>query len=307
MMMHAARGRPSRTSVRMASRPHHPVNLPTLLLLALLLLPSSSQAFVLLPRSSSHRPATPKPAAATLPSPAADPSSLPLFRTFFQGKFDNAEQVAEERAQGMEAGPAGGHEQIHCVLQPLDSLPAGSLGADSQFCLGATYYFDGRPEAVFRCRVYSFHPPPPPPDEDDEEGESFFLPPPPFAEMRLHRFTPEFEGFMRANKYDLSLLPRAPAELAGVLEELEGCSILWSRAEAGSDGEQAAEGFRGTMREGFCLVQSQREAEIQLKIEDDLLLTAHVLSVNDRGTDCQTGQIVYGNYRAVPYRMQRRR
>lgn len=119
--------------------------------------------------------------------------------------------------------------------------------------------------------------------------------------MRLHRFTPEFEGVMRQNKYDLTLLPQAPAELAKVVEELEGCSILWSVSQADNMT------FRGVMREGYCLVQSQREVEIKLKIEDDLLLTKEVLSVNDRGTDCGTGKIVYGNYRGSPYWMERRR
>lgn len=237
-----------------------------------------------------------------------DNGSLPLFRLYFQGEFDNAAQVVSERAQGIEAGPAGGHEQIHCILTPLD-LPAGSFGGDAQFFLGATYYFDGRPEAVFRCRVYSFHPPPPAADDDEDEecGASFFLPPPPFLEMRLHRFTPEFEGMMRQNKYDLNLLPQTQVELAEVVEELEGCSVIWSVSNfKTSDEEDDGVSFRGVMRDGFCLVQSQRDAGIQLKIEDDLLLTREMLCVNDRGTDCVTGKIIYGNYRSLPYRMERR-
>jgi hypothetical protein len=284
--------------------------LPPATLLLLLLLPPlpTARAFLLSRSSSPQQRSIIWRAQAAASSLESNDGPLPLFRSYFQGEFDNAAQVASERAQGMEAGPAGGHEQIHCILMPLN-IPAGSLGEDSQFFLGATYYFDNRPEAVFRCRVYSFHPPPRPADdeEDEESGASFFLPPPAFAEMRLHRFTPEFEGVMRQNKYDLTLLPQTSVELAKVVEELEGCSILWSVSDARREGEADNNmSFRGVMREGYCLVQSQREAEIKLKIEDDLLLTKEVLSVNDRGTDCGTGKIVYGNYRGLPYWMERR-
>lgn len=171
---------------------------------------------------------------------------------------------------------------------------------------GATYYFDNKPEAVFRCRVYSLHPPPPSEEDGDgseQEEEASALPNPPFAEMRLHRFTPAFEAELRKGRYDLQALVKA-ADVCegggGALEELEGCSILWA---VGEDGRS----FRGVMRHGFCEVGSQREAGVRLRIEDDLLLTEGALSVNDRGFDCATGRLVYGNHRNVPYRMARRR
>jgi hypothetical protein len=239
-------------------------------------------------------------AAASSSTTSASSSSidgdLSAFFSYFRGEFDNAQQVAEERAQGLEAGPSGGHEQIHCILQPLPDLPNTGLGMDTTHILGATYYFDNKPEAVFRCRLYSFHPPPPSSSTNSNA----------IAEMRLHRFTPDFEGYMRQNKYDLGMLPCKAEELAGVVEELEGCSILWSRAAEAELGI-AGPAFRGLMREGFCIVSSQREADIKLKIEDDLLLTSQVLSVNDRGTDCATGRLVYGNHRSLPYRMERRK
>lgn len=132
---------------------------PAALLLFLLLPPPpTTHAFLLSGPSSPRRQVAASPLKAAASSLESNDGPLPLFRSYFQGEFDNAAQVASEQAQGMEAGPAGGHEQIHCILKPLD-LPAGSLGGDSQFFLGATYYFDNRPEAVFRCRVYSFHPP----------------------------------------------------------------------------------------------------------------------------------------------------
>lgn len=173
---------------------------------------------------------------------------------------------------------------------------------------GATYYFDDQPEAVFRCRVYSFHPPPPLAETAAAWGPADRWPHPPFAEMRLHRFTPQFEAGLRQGGYDLQRLLRpedADDGATGAIEELWGCSILWGVAA-----DERAEGgplsFRGVMRHGYCEVGSQREAGVRLRIEDELLLAAGELSVNDRGFDCATGRLVYGNHRGEPYRMARR-
>lgn len=177
---------------------------------------------------------------------------------------------------------------------------------------GATYYFDDEPQAVFRCRVYSFHPPPPP--EETAQAWPADWPQRPFAEMRLHRFTPAFEAGLRQGGYDLQrLLQQADADGGGAVEELCGCSILWgvaedgrTRAGGGGGGGGGLLSFRGVMRHGFCEVGSQRESGVRLRIEDELLLTGEELSVNDRGFDCATGRLVYGNQRGVPYRMARR-
>lgn len=69
----------------------------------------------------------PPPLRAALESPGA------VFERWFQGQFDNADQVAGERAQGMVPGEGGGHEQIHCVLEPLPALPPGALGGGERF------------------------------------------------------------------------------------------------------------------------------------------------------------------------------
>jgi hypothetical protein len=136
--------------------------------------------------------------------------------------------------------------------------------------------------------------------------------------MRLHRFTPDFEAGLRKGGYDLQALLRAEdVERGRALEELEGCSVLWAVGEHKEEeeegnsqrarGDGAPTSFRGVMRHGFCEVGSQREAGVRLRIEDDLLLTEQALSVNDRGFDCASGRLVYGNHRNAPYRMQRRR
>lgn len=156
---------------------------------------------------------------------------------------------------------------------------------------GATYYFDNNPDAVFRCRLYSFH--------DPSRGS----PASDVAEMRLMRFTPAFEARLREGKYDLKgLLPRDQGELKGAVEVLRGCEVVWSW-----DAEASA--FLGRMKHGGCKVESQRAQGVSLWIEDDLRLEGRGerLHVNDRGFDCEGGGLVYGNHKGVPYQMQRRR
>jgi hypothetical protein len=118
--------------------------------------------------------------------------------------------------------------------------------------------------------------------------------------MRLYRFTPQFEAQLRAQRYDLKTLPEAAEGLWAVVEHLDGCSILW-----GWDGGKGV--FRGVMRHGSCVVSSQRDTGVSLRIEDELRLGSSRLSVNDRGFDCATGRLVYGNYRGLPYDMRRRK
>ncbi len=98
-----------------------------------------------------------------------------------------------------------------------------------------------------------------------------------------------------------ALLRQEDVDAGNALEELDGCSVLWARGEEGQGAS-----FRGVMRHGFCEVGSQREAGVRLRIEDDLVLTERELWVNDRGFDCATGRLVYGNQRNEPYRMARR-
>ena len=139
---------------------------------------------------------------------------------------------------------------------------------------------------MFRCRLYSFHAP-----ADSKTGA--------IAEMRLHRFVPGFETLMRQHGYDLKLIPRSSAtDVDAIVEHLDGCGITWGPGEEGT--------FVGLMKHGSCVVTSQRDAGVRLRIEDDLRLGEMWLDVNDRGYDCETGRLVYGNHRGVPYRLLRR-
>merc|ERR1711908_52245 len=60
--------------------------------------------------------------------------------------------MGADRAAGMRPREGGGHEHIHCHVQPL-SLATRSTHPEALAL--ATYYFDGQPDAIFRERLYS--------------------------------------------------------------------------------------------------------------------------------------------------------
>lgn len=85
------------------------------------------------PSSPGPRPSLSAAASAPATDTPVEGEEELVFQRWFRGRFDNARQVAEERAQGMAPGEGGGHEQIHCVLEPLPNLRPGSLGGGERF------------------------------------------------------------------------------------------------------------------------------------------------------------------------------
>ena len=88
--------------------------------------------------------------AVTVPSPRA--RVLDSFLERFQGHFDNHDQVVANEASGKTPRHGGGHEHIHCVLR---QVPVTGPGPDGTYVL-ASYYANGKPEFVFRERLYAF-------------------------------------------------------------------------------------------------------------------------------------------------------
>ena len=56
---------------------------------------------------------------------------------------DDDVQVMEEKSRGLEPGPSGGHENIHCRLEPLDHLTPSTFTATRIIGKGKTQH-DGR-------------------------------------------------------------------------------------------------------------------------------------------------------------------
>lgn len=218
--------------------------------------------------------------------------NLANFMAWFVGDFDNAEQVAAERATGMQPRLGGGHEHIHCSIRQISS--------DLLF---ARYYFNGDPSMVFRSRVYRVSA-----MDSSERG---------ILEMRIFRLFEETERLLQNSQYDLSSVSWEEGDM---YEWLRGCEVFWElyrpprpgdveyekgARDAGGDalGIHPGDRYVGFMQGGGCEVYST-EIGGRIKVLDDLLLTEEELWVADRGFD-QDNKFVYGNRRGVPYKMNR--
>lgn len=208
--------------------------------------------------------------------------NLDDFLTFFQGEFDNYDQIASERGAGMLPGDGGGHEHIHCSITQI-----------SPDLLFARYYFNGDPSRVFRSRLYRVGV-----NDNSERG---------IVEMKIFRFYEETEQQLKANNYDITSIEWNDDD---VYDWLAGCEVFWERYTPSGDDEAArmlgielGSRFVGYMKGGGCEFFS-REVGGCIRVMDDLLLTSEELWVADRGFDEQDN-FVYGNRRGVPYKMRR--
>lgn len=212
------------------------------------------------------------------------------FVTFFCGDFDNADQIADERSRNILPGEGGGHEHIHCKIEPI--------GNDMLF---ARYYFNGEPTRVFRTRVYSVSP--------GTSGRTGIV------EMRIFRLYEEAEQRLRESGYDLTCISwedEGDREKTDMYEWMRGCEVFWERYTPENDEDDEArhvlgicggDRFIGFMKGGGCEVFSKIIGQ-RLIVMDDLLLTSEDLWVADRGFD-ESGNFVYGNRRGIPYKMRR--
>ncbi|GJD12189.1 hypothetical protein Gasu2_62950 [Galdieria sulphuraria] len=201
---------------------------------------------------------------------------------WFHGDFDNFEQVVEERNQRIFPREGGGHEHIHCFVEPLFCKP------DGRVLLFAKYYFNGNPDIVFRFRVYEAFPSVSPYNSDEM-----------VLEMKILRFYEEAAKRLKEMNFNISLLDLS----SDMYEYLVGCEVYWKYMA--SVHELIGEGphFIGFMKGGGCSVYSPETKDI-IHVKDDLILTSHHLWVNDRGFDsCQN--YIYGNQRGIHYKMKR--
>ena len=263
------------------------------------------------------------------PSPQSHSSLLEVLLDYFIGDFDNYEQVLQDRAKGMEPREGGGHEHIHCAVRRIDSYltteqldPLKDYERNSQSMssganipsLLAFYYFNGNPQNLFRARCYTLH---------DGIGED--------VQMRLWKLTPPVvDSAIAAASGGIDAMMTAAVAKLGEADsraaeevtfaphrELRGCEVCWRLSPTGRpmvnhdlgadrDSSDSSVGvLEATMKDGGCTVESERSPGQWIRVEDELQLTEHRLLINDRGFDLESGAIVYGNHRGVPYDMKR--
>lgn len=246
----------------------------------------------------------------------------------FQGDFDNYEQVYEDRQKGMPPKEGGGHEHFHVTLLPIDTkiLPQKLFSEFDESegrrigAVLASYYFNGIPSKIFRLRLYTFM------ENDNEEDQ---------IEMKLYTLNPALEGLLRQNcKKSLSswgnLLENHcdylgdNDDFSSFCTELKRCDILWTRkpdpvrhSYFNENGDERGDKVHSDPYDAFhaimlndheiggVLLESQMIPGLQLRIQDELSLWENELWVNDRGFNAETGDMVYGNYLSIPYKMKR--
>ena len=228
-------------------------------------------------RAALRRAAAAPPRCSALTAPELDQSCRLAFDEFlsqFCGHFDNLEQALEDRRAGRPPREGGGHEHIHCHLQPLALERPAVL---------ANYYFNGDPARPFRQRLYTLQPTEV--RRSAADGE---------IRMQIFRLAEQVEAQLRAASGDAAAVAwDAERDLA---EELliPGCDVFWRRVGGHFEGEMAT---------ASALVHSPLLGR-EIVVTDHLHLWEGALWVNDRG--CGTdGTYLYGNTRDVPYKMNR--
>ena len=262
-------------------------------------------------------------------SPLSHSSLLEVLLDCFIGDFDNYEQVLQDRAKGMEPREGGGHEHIHCAVRRIDSYltteqfdPLRDYERHSKSLSGganipsllAFYYFNGNPQNLFRARCYTLH------DGIGEEVQMrLWKLAPPVVDSAIAAATDGIDAMMAAAVATIGEANSCAAEEATFAphRELRGCEVCWRLsstgrptvnhdwgASGGSSGSSVGV-LEATMKGGGCIVESERSPGQWIRVEDELQLTEHRLLINDRGFDLESGAIVYGNHRGVPYDMKR--
>ena len=234
----------------------------------------------------------------------------------FQGDFDNYKQVVQDRQRGLLPREGGGHEQIHCILVPVEPVLVDNDKTTTTATAArlAAFYFDGIPQRIFRFRYYQLvH------DSDNDDG---------VVDMTLHCLHPALEGQLRAISDPLdwptALNDFATAADSTTTEEvvtlLEKCDVQWSRDVDPLQHAYAMErnneksklekdasdlGIHAIMVYGQAIVNSTMMPGTQIKVLDQLSLWHDQFWIHDRGFNPATGDYIYGNQKGVPYQLER--
>ena len=212
------------------------------------------------------------------------------FTRLFRGHFDNADQADADMAADRGPRMGGGHEHIHCHLQPLQQLSSSLAegGHPAKRYVLASYYADGRPDKLFRERIYELSWC----GDDAQFGASI--------QMQIFRVREQTVEALRAASGDAGRVSWEPDDVDDALL-IPHCSVYW---------RWLGERFEGEMRTESIVVRSP-VLKRDIIVRDDVALwegraggDGDALWCNDRGTEMD-GSYVYGNIHDIPYQMQR--
>jgi hypothetical protein len=209
---------------------------------------------------------TPSASQGNVATHAALDRDLATFVSWFEGRFDNELQVFFE--PDLETPEEARHERIHSSFRRVN------LPAFGQYVFYVEQFGAGDPGNIYRQRLYVVR--------SDYAANA----------IRLGILTPTAPDAVRGAHRDPALLATLTPEAATGLHE--GCAVFWRRRE---------NQFIGETRRGACRIRSRRDGRT-IVVEDDLVLTADAIWIQDRATDT-SGRHVYGNRAGVPHQLRR--
>jgi hypothetical protein len=192
-------------------------------------------------------------------------SDLQLFTSWFEGQFDNHQQVFEEKETKAEFP----HEHIHSIFARIN---APQIAPDVFF---VKQYTDGNPNKVYRQRVYKF-------SVNKKEKA-----------IQLDIYTLDDEKKFADLHLDVA---KQATITAANLKSPAGCEVYWRL-------NKTRDKFEGAMKKDACRVVSQRSGKTII-INDDLFLTQNEIWINDQAKDEQ-GNYVFGNKANVHHKLKR--
>ena len=217
-----------------------------------------------------------------------------------QGHYNNRAQAEMDAHKGQDTARKGGHEFVSVLIDPYsnntntenDSQLDESNGYSSnRLILIARYFYGTDTSNTFRCRLYEF-----------PEVMDVTLPIKDVVYMKIYKPNYEAEEMLKANAYDLK---RYLPSMDNDFEYLSECNLYWkptNRLRRIAEGKS----FRGKLvNDKGVEIPSQKDPTLTLVVYDDLRITKENLFINDRIYNKETGELIIGNTKNVPYKLRR--
>jgi hypothetical protein len=194
---------------------------------------------------------------------------------WFQGEFDNSNQVKDELSKNTK----NKHEFITAKFSKFP------LKKDLIFFTSA-YYFGKNLSDVFRFRLYEF-----------ENVTNSWIKPLNFSKkpLRMKIYRPKLQTSMKLKCCEYNLSKFNPS--LDDFEYLNGCDVIWKF-------NPFLNRFRGKLENGRCEICSQSNPNVKLVATDNIVMYRNELFILDRVTDLN-GRLIVGHVDGIPYKLRR--
>ncbi|MEM8524825.1 MAG: chromophore lyase CpcT/CpeT [Bacteroidota bacterium] len=191
-----------------------------------------------------------------------------LMRTWFEGEFDNFQQVWKENEDSIRQELR--HEHIHSIVKRVEIPKLG------EYVFFVKQYQDGDTSNIYRQKVYKFH-------LNKEENA---------IQLDIYSFlSPKAEKQYQMANYQPELLKDLSTK---DFRNTPGCAVYWRK-----NGDH----FVGYMKEKACFFHSRRSNK-NIYVTDSLKLTQDEIWIRDEAYD-EDGNYVFGNKAGILSKLKR--